>query len=145
MVFQLTFLKKLFLTLLNLSLHHIFLLSFDKGIVPTQLKIAKVIPIFKTGDRCYMDNYRLISLLSSISKILKKIVANRLTNFLNSCNILSEWQFGFRSQHSTVHPMVQFTNFLLSALNEKKNIPWPFFATSKKRSIVAITLFSYLN
>ena len=67
-----------------------------------------------------MDNYRPISLLSSISKILEKIVANRLTNFLNSCNILSEWQFGFRSQHSTVHPMVQLTNFLSTALNEKK-------------------------
>ena len=143
MVFQLTFLKKLFLTLLNLSLHHIFLLSFDKGIVPTQLKIAKVIPIFKTGDRCNMDNYRPISLF--FSKILEKIVANILTNFLNSSNILSELQFGFCSQHSTVHPMVQFTNFLLSALNEKKNIPWPFFATLKKRSVVAITLFSYLN
>ena len=67
-----------------------------------------------------MDNYRPISLLSSISKILEKIVANRLTNFLNSCNILSEWQYGFRSQHSTVHPMVQLTNFLSTALNEKK-------------------------
>ena len=116
------FLKKIIFNIAKAS-HHIFLLSFDKGIVPTQLKIAKVIPIFKTGDRCYMDNYRLISLLSSISKILKKIVANRLTNFLNSCNILSEWQFGFRSQHSTVHPMVQFTYFFASALNEKKNIP----------------------
>ena len=67
-----------------------------------------------------MDNYRPISLLSSISKILEKIVANRLTNFLHSCNILSECQFGFRSQHSTVHPMAQLTNFLSTALNEKK-------------------------
>ena len=114
------FLKKIIFNIAK-PLHHIFLLSFEKGIVPSQLKIAKVIPIFKTGDRCNMDNYRPISLLSSISKILEKIVANRLTNFLNSCNILSDWQFGFRSQHSTVHPMVQFTNFLSTALNEKKH------------------------
>ena len=59
------FLKKIIFNIAK-ALHHIFLLSFDKGIVPTQLKIAKVIPIFKTGDRCNMDNYRPISLLSSI-------------------------------------------------------------------------------
>ena len=68
-----------------------------------------------------MDNYRPISLLSCISKILEKIVALRLTSFLTECNILSNWQFGFRSQHSTVHPMVHFTNFLSDAINKKKH------------------------
>jgi len=114
------FFKKIIFNIAK-PLHHIFSLSFDKGLVPSQLKIAKVIPIFKAGDRCNMDNYRPISLLSSISKIIEKIVAIRLTDFLNSCNIFSEWQFGFRSQHSTVHPMVQFTNFISNALNEKKH------------------------
>ena len=114
------FIKKIIFTI-SRPLHHIFLLSFDKGIVPSQLKIAKVIPIFKNGDRCNMDNYRPISLLSCFSKILEKIVATRLTSFLTNCNILSNWQFGFRSQHSTVHPMVHFTNFLSNAINEKKH------------------------
>ena len=120
------FLKKIIFNIAT-PLHHIFRLSFEKGIVPTQLKLAKVIPIFKNGDPCNMDNYRPISLLSCISKILEKIVALRLTSFLTECNILSNWQFGFHSQHSTVHPMVYFTNFLSDAIN-KKNTPWQSFA-----------------
>ena len=69
-----------------------------------------------------MDNYRPVSLLSCFSKIIEKIVAIRLTSFLTENNILSEWQFGFRSQHSTVHPMVHFTNFLSNAFNQKKHL-----------------------
>ena len=68
-----------------------------------------------------MDNYRPISLLSCFSKILEKIVATRLTSFLTNCNILPNWQFGFCPHHSTVHPMVHFTNFLSNAINEKKH------------------------
>ena len=51
---------------------HIFNLSFNQGIVPLQMKIAKIIPIHKGGDRSSMDNYRPISLLSCFSKILEK-------------------------------------------------------------------------
>ena len=69
-----------------------------------------------------MDNYRPISLLSCFSKIIEKIVAIRLTSFLTENNILSEWQFGFRSQHSTVHPMVHFTNVISNAFNKKKHL-----------------------
>jgi hypothetical protein len=114
------FLKKIIFNIAR-PLHHIFRLSFEKGIVPSQLKIAKVIPIFKNGDRCNMDNYRPISLLGCISKIIEKIVAIRLTSFLTDCNILSKWQFGFRANHSTVHPMIHFTNFLSDAINQKKH------------------------
>ena len=114
------FIKKIIFTIAR-PLHHIFLLSFEQGIVPTQLKIAKVVPIFKNGDRCNMDNYRPISLLSCFSKILEKIVSSRLSSFLNTCNILSEWQFGFRPHHSTIHPMIHLTNFLSNAINEKKH------------------------
>ena len=78
-----------------------------------------------------MDNYRPISLLSCISKILEKIVALRLTSFLTECNILSNWQFGFRSQHSTVHPMVHFTNFLSDAINKKKTLPGNLLRSKK--------------
>ena len=118
------FLKQIIFNIAK-PLHHIFVQSFEKGIVPSQLKIAKVIPIFKNGDRSNMDNYRPISLLSCFSKIIEKIVAIRLTSFLTENNILSEWQFGFRPQHSTIHPMVHFTNFYLMLLI-KKNTRWQF-------------------
>jgi hypothetical protein len=83
--------------------------------------IAKVIPIYKSGDRQSMDNYRPISLLSNFSKILEKIVAIRLTNFLEANNILSDHQFGFRKAHSTLHPLIHFMNKITSNLSAKKH------------------------
>ena len=68
-----------------------------------------------------MDNYRPISLLSSFSKILEKLVALRLMSYLSENNILSKWQFGFRSGHSTSHPLVHFLNKITDALNKKKH------------------------
>ena len=79
----------------------IFNLSICNGIVPQKMKLAKVIPIFKKGDPCNVCNYRPISLLTSISKILEKIVYSRTIKFLKVNNIFCETQFGFRKKHST--------------------------------------------
>ena len=114
------FLKQTISQLID-PLFHIFNLSFSCGVVPAQFKIAKVIPIFKAGDSSSMDNYRPISLLSSFSKILEKIVALRLTAYLETNNILSKWQFGFRSEHFTSHPMIHFLNKITEALNAKRH------------------------
>ena len=113
------FLKQIISTIID-PLHHIFNLSFNTGVVPVQFKIAKVIPIFKSGDSSSMDNYRPISLLNTFSKILEKLVAARLLSYLNENNILSKWQFGFRSGHSTMHPMVHFLNKIAESLNKIK-------------------------
>jgi hypothetical protein len=69
----------------------------------TQMKTAKIVPIFKSGDPTEINNYRPISLLSSFGKMLEKIVANKLTFFLEINSILSKYQFGFRANHSTVY------------------------------------------
>jgi hypothetical protein len=113
------FFIKQFIPILVNPLHHIIQLSLSQGRVPVQLKIAKVIPIYKSGDSCRMDNYRPISLLSNFSKILEKIVATRLTNYLELNNLLSNSQFGFRKNHSTLHPLVHFMNFLTTASNNR--------------------------
>jgi hypothetical protein len=68
-----------------------------------------------------MNNYRPISLLSIFSKILEKIVCNRLTDHLETHSLLSTQQFGFRKNHSTSHPMNLMLNSLTSALNSKKH------------------------
>ena len=96
-------------------------LSLNNGVVPSQFKIAKVIPIYKAGEKNSMDNYRPISLLSVFSKIMEKIVASRLLSFLDTNGILSKWQFGFRSGHSTAHPMVHFLNNICDSLNNNKH------------------------
>jgi hypothetical protein len=66
---------------------HIFSLSLSTGKVPVQLKIAKVIPVFKAGDRSVMDNYHPISLLNAFSKVLERVVHNRLSAYLNINNL----------------------------------------------------------
>ena len=60
-----------------------FAFSFNKDLFPSSLKIAKVVPILKSGDNKLTSNYRLISLSSLFSKILEKIIDNHLTNFFN--------------------------------------------------------------
>ena len=61
---------------------HLYNLSFKTGVIPPQLKLAKVVPIFKSGDRKDFNNYRPISLLSSFSKLQEKIVAKQIVGFL---------------------------------------------------------------
>jgi hypothetical protein len=102
-------------------LKHIFSLSLASGCVPSQFKFAKVIPVFKSGDRRLMDNYRPISLLNVFSKVLEKIVHTRLSNFLEQNNLISDSQYGFRKNHSTIHPLVKFLNFITSAFNDKEH------------------------
>ena len=115
-----SFVSKFALTL-SKPLRHIFTLSFNQGIVPQQLKVAKVIPIFKTGSQTSMDNYRPISLLCVFSKILEKIMFNRLSTFLENNNILCPEQFGFRKLHSTIHPLTLFINQISECLNKKEH------------------------
>jgi hypothetical protein len=114
------FVSKFALTL-SQPLQHIFSLSLTTGIVPSQLKIAKVIPVFKSGDRTAMDNYRPISLLNTFSKILERVVHNRLSAFLNFNNLLSNSQYGFRKEHSTIHPLTKFLNFITRAFNDREH------------------------
>ena len=78
---------------------HIFNLSFLNGEVPNVMKIAKVIPLFKKGDNQDVNNYRPISLLSSLSKVLEKLIHKRTISFLKDQNILYDFQFGFRDKH----------------------------------------------
>jgi hypothetical protein len=117
---SMSFIKQ-FIPELMSPLLHVFQLSLNHGSVPVQLKIAKVIPIHKNGDRTKMDNYRPISLLSNFSKILEKIVASRLITHLESNKLLSEFQFGFRKNHSTLHPLVHFMNFISKSFNKKEH------------------------
>ena len=89
-------------------LTHIFNLSFSLGRVPKNLKLAKVIPVFKKGDAQLFTNYRPISILPAFSKLMEKIMYSKLLKFLNNKNLLNKHQYGFRPKHSTIHPVLQF-------------------------------------
>ena len=71
------------------------------GIFPDQLKISKVIPLYKAKDQTILSNYRPIALLPSISKIFEYVLLEQITNYFLDNNMLSPQQYGFRSNHST--------------------------------------------
>ena len=103
---------------------HIFNLSFSSGIFPSEMKTAKVIPVFKSGNRSDFSNYRPISLLSQFSKILEKLFNLRLEQFLISNEILSNCQYGFRSCMSTVHAALELIESISTAIDNKKTLRW---------------------
>ena len=89
-------LVKLVIPYIVKPLKHIFNNSIQKGVFPDSMNIARVIPIFKTGDVQEFSNYSPISILPQFSKILEKIFHSRLTPFLNDKQIHYEGQYGFR-------------------------------------------------
>ena len=87
-------------------------LSLETGVVPSEWKVAKVIPLYKSGSQAEIDNYRPISILPTLSKILEKIVYKQLMAHLERHNLLFEYQFGFRPNRSTELAVTYFTDFI---------------------------------
>ena len=90
------------------------------GTHPDCLKLAKVIPIHKKGSKLEVSNFRPISLLSNINKLLEKIVHERSYNFLEKYKCLYKYQFGFRKSHSTNHALIEITEKIRKALDNRK-------------------------
>ena len=80
--------------------------SICKGIFPSELKVAEVIPIFKSGPTTEISYYRPISIISYFSKFFEKVLYNHLINFIDKHNILYKFQFGFRKGHSTQQALI---------------------------------------
>ena len=95
-------------------------LSLQTGIVPEKMKIAKIIPLYKSGDNQSYCNYRPISILPSLSKILEKTVYKRLTDYLNKYDILNTSQYGFRHGHSTSMALLDFVERIHEELDRKE-------------------------
>ena len=109
----------------------IFNLSITSGMVPVELRIARVVPLFKAGDKSIFSNYRPISLLPSFSEILEKLVYNRLIDYLSKYKILSDNQFGFRKNHSTEYPLVLLYDKISSAIDNNEVTVGIFIDLSK--------------
>ena len=100
------------------SLSILFNYSFRYGIFPDCLKTAKVVPIFKKGDKNEINNYRPISLLSTFSKILEKLICKRMRKFLDNHSIISLNQYGFGSSLSTTHSMLDVLTSTYDNIND---------------------------
>ncbi len=116
---------------LSKPLSYIFNLSLTQGIFSSKLKKGRTVPVFKSGDQFSCDNYRPIALLSSLSKILEKMVSVKLVNHLELNKILYKHQYGFQKGKSTEHNLIHALNFIGTALNENKYCIGVFFDHKK--------------
>ena len=112
-------------------LTHIVNLSIESGIVPDQMKIARVIPLFKSGDNNLFTNYRPVSVLPIFSKLLERVVYNRLIKYFDKYDILFNNQFGFRKNHSTSLALLNLLDKITSAIDQKKYTIGVFLDLSK--------------
>ena len=119
------------ITSISSPLTHIFNLSITSGMVPVELKIACVVPLFKAGDKSIFSNYRSISVLPSFSKILEKLVYNRLIDYLSKYKIFSDNQFGFRKHHSTEYALALLYDKIFSAIDSNEVTVGIFIDLSK--------------
>ena len=112
--------------LISQPLSHVFNKSLSAGIFPKNMKTAKVVPVFKSGRHDLLNNYRPISILPALSKILEKLMCTRLLDFLEHNHILYEHQYGFRKKHNTVQPIIQ----MLRYISEHNDLPSKEFTSA---------------
>ena len=93
----------------------IFNQSLSNGVFPESMKLAEVVPLFKSNDKTLTENYRPISLLITLSKILEKIVYKRTYSFLQEQGLLYNSQYGFRSSHSCENAITELIGCIIKA------------------------------
>ena len=81
--------------------------SITSGIFPSRMKEADIVPLYKTKSKFESNNYRPISLLLTISKLLEKVIYKRTYGFFEEQNVLNNSQYGFRSKHSCEHAIAE--------------------------------------
>jgi hypothetical protein len=112
-----TIIYKTFNDILSPLISILFNESLKSGIFPACLKTARVVPIYKAGDRQSVGNYRPISTLSVLSKIFEKLMYARLISFISKSNLLSSCQFGFRSSRCTSDAVLEFCDSIFTNCN----------------------------
>ena len=105
--------------------------SLITGIVPDSLKIAKVIPIYKKNETFLVDNYRPVSLLTSISKVFEKVVYEQLVSYFKKYKLLYDSQYGFQEGHSTELAALEVVDSIITDLDTRKNTLAIFMDLSK--------------
>ncbi|XP_013867620.1 RNA-directed DNA polymerase from mobile element jockey [Austrofundulus limnaeus] len=95
-------------------------LSFQTGTFPNKMKIAKVVPLFKTGNKHLFTNYRPVSLLPQFSKILEKLFNKRLDKFIDKHKLITESQYGFRANRSTALALVDSVEEITNSIDQKQ-------------------------
>ena len=121
-------------------LTHLINQSILQGHFPKELKLAKVLPIFKSEDEQLVQNYRPISILPFFSKFFKKIVSKYIIKFMDENELFYKNQFGFRKQHSTSHAIITLVEKVSKALDKGKIVVGVFLDLKKAFDTVNHTI-----
>ena len=115
------------------------------GIFPEKLKLSKVIPLFKKGDKLDVSNYRPISILTCFTKIFEKVIFNCLLNFFNKHSVLVSNQYGFQENCSTSHAILDILTSTYDNINNNQytgmvtlDITKPFDTVCHKRFLIKL-------
>ena len=114
----------------------------NTGIFPDELKIAKVIPLFKKDDPTLLKNYRPISLLSTIAKVMEKIIFTQLSLYFNEHKLIFDNQYGFRPKHSTEYAALELVDRIITQMDKKEAQINIFLDLSKASDTIDHTIFS---
>ena len=130
-----------FIKAASTTLPHWFSIFFNfslvHGVFPDSCKIAKVTSVHKSGDKAALSNYRPISILSSVSKILEKMIHKGLIRFFDKHGVLCPTQYGFRNNISTEHALIDVIANYFNKINENQHSAL-LFLDLKKHSIPLI-------
>ena len=118
-------------------------LSLQSGSVPMEWKAAKIIPLFKSGSMVELDNYRPISILPVLSKILERIVYKQLLSHLGNNGLLSSFQFGFRSKRCTELAVTYFTDIIRKEVDNETS--WVLFLSIYQKHLTVVSHSCLLN
>jgi len=116
---DMTLIKQVIGTIVE-PLTYICNLSFKLGCFPSKMKMAKVIPLHKVGEKHLFTNYRPVSLLSQFSNILEKLFVVRLDSLVEKYELLMDRQYGFRTNGSTAMSLMDLVEELTCNIDNKK-------------------------
>ena len=102
------------------QLTYMFNQSMKLGVFPTAWKVATITPIPKTGDCTVVGNWRPISIIPLIGKLMENLCTPLLTKYLDDAGILCDEQYGFRRKRSTSIAIFNFVKFITEEVNKKK-------------------------
>ena len=99
---------------------HIINLSLGVGRVPVDMKLARVVPLHKKNSKTEVGNYRPVSILNSMSKVIERIVFSQLNEYLVNNKLLYEFQSGFRSNYSSDTCLIHLCDFIRQECDQGK-------------------------
>ena len=123
-------LKKL-IDVLTKPLHMLFNRSLHEGVFPVDMKLADVVPLYKSGSHFMLNNYRPISLLPTVLKLLEKIVYKRIYDFFIRENLIFRSQYSFCKKHSCEHAVTELLGEITKGYENGKHTIAMFLDLSK--------------